>query len=126
MLLQLDFSSGLPIYQQIRNQIVLGIADGTLPPGERLPSIRALAQESGVNMMTVNKAYAILKQEGYILADRRSGAIVRPDRASDRLSEDRQRNFKLFIAELKLCGYSKDEILALCGRFYDETEATNP
>ena len=64
MLLHLDFSSGVPIYQQIRNQIVLGIASGSLPPGQRLPTIRGLAEEAGINMMTVNKAYQLLKQEG--------------------------------------------------------------
>ena len=56
MILRLDFTSGVPIYQQIRNEIVLGIASGNLAPGEKLPTIRALADESGVNMMTVNKA----------------------------------------------------------------------
>ena len=76
MLLQLDFSSDLPIYLQIRNQIVLGIASGALVPGERLPTIRTLADEAGVNMMTVSKAYQLLKQEGYIRTDRRSGAVV--------------------------------------------------
>ena len=122
MLLQLDFSSGIPIYQQIRNQIVLGIADGRLPPGEKLPTIRALAEESGINMMTVNKAYAMLKQEGYILADRRSGAVVNPDRAASRISDESRQKFKLLIAELKLHGCSKEEILSLCGQFYEETE----
>ena len=74
MILRLDFSNEIPIYMQIRNQIVTGIADGGLKPGERLPAIRALADESGINMMTVSKAYQLLKQEGYIAADRRSGA----------------------------------------------------
>ena len=50
MLLQLNFSSDLPIYQQIRNQIVVGIASGELRPGDRMPTIRALAEESGINM----------------------------------------------------------------------------
>lgn len=81
MLLQLDFSSDLPIYLQIRNQIVLGIASGALVPGERLPTIRTLADEAGVNMMTVSKAYQLLKQEGYIRTDRRSGAVAQ-NRAS--------------------------------------------
>ena len=70
MLLSLDFSSKLPIYMQIRNQIVLGIASGELAPGEKLPTIRALAEQSGVNMMTVSKAYAALRQEGYITPGR--------------------------------------------------------
>lgn len=78
MLLQLDFGSEMPIYRQIRDQIVLGIASGQLRPGERLPTVRALAEESGVNMMTVSKAYQLLKQEGYIRTERRSGAAVLP------------------------------------------------
>ena len=62
MLLHLEFDSDIPIYQQIRDQIVVGIADGHLRPGQQLPTIRALAAETGVNMMTVSKAYQILKQ----------------------------------------------------------------
>lgn len=74
MLLQLDFNSDTPIYQQIRDQIVLGIADGSLESGQRLPTIRALADEAGINMMTVSKAYQLLKQEGYIQTDRAAGS----------------------------------------------------
>lgn len=76
MLLRLDFSSQLPIYRQIRDQIVVGIASGELAPGEKLPAIRTLAEQSGVNMMTVSKAYALLKQEGLITTDRRGGTVV--------------------------------------------------
>ena len=76
MLIQMDFNSEVPIYRQIRDQIVRGIADGALLPGERLPSVRALADETGINMMTVSKAYQLLKQEGYIELGRRSGAVV--------------------------------------------------
>ena len=64
MLLKLDFDSEVPIYQQIRNQIVVGIASGQLSPGERLPATRALAEDLGVNTMTVSKAYQQLRQEG--------------------------------------------------------------
>ena len=76
MILNVDFSSDTPLYQQLRDQIVVGIAEGRLSPGEQLPTIRALAEESGINMMTVSKAYQLLKQEGYITTDRRSGARV--------------------------------------------------
>ena len=69
MLLRLDFANDMPIYMQIRNQIVLGIANGELKPGEKLPPIRTLAAETGVNTMTVNKAYQLLKQEGYLITD---------------------------------------------------------
>ena len=78
MLLKFDFGSNVPIYMQLRNQVVIAIAEGVLAPGEQLPTIRALAEESGINMMTVSKAYQLLKQEGYITTDRRSGAVVMP------------------------------------------------
>ena len=74
MLFRLDFQSAVPIYRQIRDQVVLAVAQGELTPGERLPTTRALAEDAGVNVMTVSKAYQLLKQEGYITTDRRSGA----------------------------------------------------
>ena len=64
MVISINDASEIPIYQQIRNQIVLGISDGRLAPGEQLPTVRALAEEIGINSMTVSKAYTLLKQEG--------------------------------------------------------------
>ncbi len=61
MVICIDEVSEIPIYKQIRNQIVLGISDGRLQPGEQLPTVRALAEEIGINSMTVNKAYALFK-----------------------------------------------------------------
>ena len=57
MLIQLDMASDIPIYVQLRNQIVMGIGRGELKMGEKLPTVRQLAQDAGVNTMTVNKAY---------------------------------------------------------------------
>ena len=71
MRLIFDFESKTPIYQQLRDQVVVGIAEGKLSPGEKLPTIRALADESGINMMTVSKAYQMLNNEGYIVTDLR-------------------------------------------------------
>ena len=76
MRIHIDFNSDEAIYIQLRNQIVLGIAREQLHDGESLPSVRQLAEELGVNMHTVNKAYAMLRQEGYLLMDRRRGAVV--------------------------------------------------
>ncbi len=129
MLLQLIFSSDVPIYMQIRNQIVIGIADGRLLPGERLPTIRALADESGINMMTVNKAYQLLKREGYIAADRRSGAIVAVGSTTENsgihafeIPEKLKAGLKLLVSEAKLRGMSKEAFLRLAGSLYDEPE----
>lgn len=76
MIIDLDMSSSTPIYVQLRNQIVKGIGKGELKTGEKLPTVRQLASDAGVNTMTVNKAYQILKNEGFIRTDRRLGAFV--------------------------------------------------
>ena len=118
MLMQLDFSSDEPIYIQIHNQLVLCIASGYLKPGEKLPSIRALAIETGVNVMTVNKAYQLLKQEGYITADRRGGTVVAgqcPETSKVQIAEE----LKMPAATAKLSDFSKEEWLELCAQAYD-------
>nr|WP_330418743.1 GntR family transcriptional regulator [Lachnospira eligens] len=70
MVIELDFASDTPIYVQLRNQIVKGIGKGELKAGEKLPTVRQLASDAGVNTMTVNKTYQILKAEGFIKTDR--------------------------------------------------------
>ena len=77
MLIEIDLSSEVPIYQQIRDQIILGVGRGDLKYGENLPSARQLADDLGINPMPVNKAYNTLKQEGVIVVDRRVGTKVR-------------------------------------------------
>ena len=77
MIIKIDEYSDVPIYMQLRNQIVMGISKGDLKSGEQLPTVRALALEIGINTMTVSKAYQLLKNEGYILTDRKNGARVR-------------------------------------------------
>ena len=76
MLIHFDFASGVPLYRQLRDQIVLGLAEGRLAPGEKLPPVRVLAEESGVNTMTVSRAYQQLKAEGYLRTDRRGGSVL--------------------------------------------------
>lgn len=120
MLLQLDFNSEVPIYQQLRNQIVLGIGSGQLAPGERLPTIRALADESGINMMTVSKAYQLLRQEGYITTDRRSGAVVRSRAEGTAPTQEAVEGLRLRLCELRLAGLDREEILAMCEKLLDE------
>jgi GntR family transcriptional regulator len=123
LILRLDFSGETPIYMQIRNQIIIGIADGRLKAGEKLPTIRTLADESGVNMMTVSKAYQLLKQEGYIAADRRSGAIViGSTEKSGVLSAKAESGLKLIISEAKIGGISKEEFLRVCAELFDNLE----
>ena len=119
MFLTFDFSSDTPLYLQIRNQVVIGIAQGQLAPGEKLPTIRALAEESGINMMTVSKAYQILKSEGYITTDRRSGAVIAP-RKEAVASEENLAALRLALSELRLSGMSTRDAMALCKKLYEE------
>ena len=119
MLLRLDMASRTPIYMQIRNQVVLGIAAGELVPGERLPTIRALAEQCGVNMMTVSKAYSLLRQEGYITTDRRGGTVVAGSPGAGALSEKYAAALKIIAAEARLAGMDEDEFAALCREAYN-------
>ena len=132
MLLCLDFESDTPIYLQIRNQIVIGIANGELLDGEKLPTIRMLANDLGINMMTVSKAYQLLKSEGYIYGDRRNGACVRklqqskPDTEPGAvLSADSAEKLKLIISEAKLNGVPSEEFLQMCKGLYESIEEEN-
>lgn len=76
MIIKIDFNSPEAIYMQLRNQIILEIAQNNIKNGESLPSVRQLAEDLGVNMHTVNKAYALLRNDGYLTLDRRKGAVV--------------------------------------------------
>lgn len=125
MILSLDFASDMPIYLQIRHQIVNGIAEGKLSPGEQLPTIRALSADTGINMMTISKAYQLLRQEGYILTDRRHGAMVMPAPPKDgTLPERTIASLRLAASEAKLHGLSLDAFLSLCSDLYEAKEDT--
>ena len=77
--IQIDFNSDEAIYIQLRNQIILGIATSRIQEGDTLPSVRQLADNIGINMHTVNKAYSVLRQEGLLSIDRRKGAVISID-----------------------------------------------
>lgn len=76
MIIKLDMNSEIALYEQLYNNIIWGIATGKLKPGERMPTVRKLGIDLGINLHTVNKAYAILKQKGYLSSHRNKGAVV--------------------------------------------------
>lgn len=119
MIIELDSTSDIPLYVQLRNQIVLGIGRGELKVGERLPTVRQMAQDAGMNVMTVNKAYNVLENEGFIGIDRRHGAIVSPK--ADERKEYREKveaELELLITEISLKGISREEFLSKCSEIY--------
>ncbi len=126
MVISIRDGSDIPIYQQIRNQIVLGISDGRLQPGEQLPTVRALAEEIGINTMTVSKAYQILKAEGYIVTDRRSGARVRNSFVRQgELTEENKELLRKIISEAKISGISWEAFCEECECYYKEGNAAD-
>ena len=92
MIFRIDFNSDEAIYIQLRNQIINCIAMEEIRDGDILPSVRQLADTVGINMHTVNKAYAVLREEGFIRLDKRRGAVIEVDmnklRAVQELSDD--------------------------------------
>jgi len=122
LILKIDFESEMPIYEQLRRQIIIGIANGELILGEELPSVRQLGGDIGINLHTVNKAYNILKSEGYLIVDRRKGAMIKdslPVIEEEHL-QILKSELRYLVADSKNRGISKDDFLIYCGELYDE------
>lgn len=124
MLIRLDMASATPIYVQLRNQIVMGIGTGALKVGlkvgEKLPTVRQMAADAGVNTMTVNKTYQLLKAEGFIEIDRRRGAVVNPvEDTAGVFREKLEGELALLGAEAKIKGMNEQEFLQLCETIFE-------
>ena len=119
MVIEIDFNSDEAIYMQLRNQIILGIASDQFEEGEVLPSVRQLADMIGINMHTVNKAYTVLKQEGFVQVDRRRGAVIALNIDKLRAMEEMKGELYVTLAKGKCRGITRDEIHALVDDLYD-------
>lgn len=120
MIIQIDFNSDEAIYLQLRNQIILGIATSRLREGDPLPSVRQLADDIGINMHTVNKAYTVLRQEGYVKVDRRKGAVVALDIDKMRAVAELRRELYVILAKSTCKNISREEVHALIDEIYEE------
>ncbi|TDE48508.1 GntR family transcriptional regulator [Nonomuraea mesophila] len=118
MQLTLDLDSEVPIYQQIRDRIVEGIARGQACEGDPLPSTRQLAADFGINFHTVNKAYDLLRQQGVIRINRKSGAVVRRDTTTGPpeagFVDDWEERVRVLLAEATVQGMDRQEVLRRC------------
>ena len=120
MYIEIDFNSDEAIYIQLRNQIFMAIATSQIKEGESLPSVRALAEDIGVNMHTVNKAYTTLRQDGFVKVDRRRGAVVAVDVNKTASIEKMKEYLRPLIARGICKGLSKEEFKALIDDIYEE------
>jgi len=120
MIIEIDFNSDEALYLQLRNQIILGIATSRIREGDELPSVRQLAGDIGINMHTVNKAYAVLRQEGFVKVDRRKGAIISID--ADRMETIRElrKELQVILAKVSCKNISREEVHALIDEIYED------
>ena len=123
MVVRIDFGSEEALYMQLYNQIILKIAMADLRQGDVLPSVRDLAEEIGINMHTVNKAYAILRQEGYLTLDRRRGAVIAVNSDKLRAIEKLKEEMRISLAKALCRGLSEDEIHAAADEVLQEFDS---
>ena len=119
MILEIDFNSDEAIYVQLRNQIIMGIACEEFADGESLPSVRQLAQVLGVNMHTVNKAYSVLRQEGFVKLDRRKGAVICLDVDKLQALEEMRQRLAVVLATGICKDISREEVHQIVDEIYD-------
>ena len=119
MYIEIDFSSDEALYIQLRNQIILGIATNRFHEGDVLPSVRQLADTIGINMHTVNKAYSVLKQEGYIKLDRRKGAVIAIDYDQVLASQQIMNMLQSVLAEAMCKNVGREEVHEMVDVIYD-------
>lgn len=122
MVIKIDFNSDEALYMQLRNQIIVGIATSQIQEGEPLPSVRQLADTVGINMHTVNKAYTLLKQEGFIKLDRRKGAVISLDVHKLEALVELEQDLRIVLARGRCHNITKEEVHQLIDDIYMEYE----
>lgn len=119
-MLRIDFNSDEAIYMQLRNQIILGIASDEIREGDSLPSVRQMADDIGINMHTVNKAYSVLRQEGFLKLDRRHGAIIALDVDKIRALEELRYEMRVILAKAMCKNVTEEDAHSIICDIYRE------
>ena len=125
MIIRVDFNSSEALYMQLCRQIIIGIANEEIKEGDNLPSVRDLADEIGINMHTVNKAYTVLKQEGYVKVDRRKGAVIALDVDRMRAVDELRKELQVILAKSSCKNISRQEVHELIDEIYEEYGGLN-
>ena len=110
MIFTIDFNSDEALYVQLCNQIIMCIANEKIHEGDSLPSVRQLADNIGINMHTVNKAYSVLRQEGHIKLDRRHGAVIALDIDRIKAMNELTDELRVVVAKAMCRNISTDDI----------------
>ena len=115
----LNPSSGVPIYRQIVDQTRRLVASGELTPGDKLPSVRAIATDLSINPMTVSKAYSMLDQAGIVVRRHGIGMVVAETGADPALVVEPEA--QALVANAKELGMSRTDLIAQIDRIWEET-----
>lgn len=110
----LDYSSGVPVYRQIIDQIIFGIASGQLKLGEQLPTVRALAVELKVNLNTVSKAYKELEIKNILETQQGTGTFINKTEnvVSEKEREDKLKEICMQFSSVAFSyGFNLDEVM---------------
>lgn len=120
--MQWNIDSERPVYIQLIEQIQAGIVSGYFSPGDKLPSVRELAAEAGVNPNTMQRALAELEQTGLVYANRTSGRYITSDiEIIKKLKKQSAKNIIVeFIEKMKQIGYEEEEILECITKILEE------
>jgi len=122
----LDPKSGVPIYRQIQDQVLYGIASGRLRPGEQLPTVRALAVDLKVNPNTVIKAYSELERQGALSTEQGSGTFVAPQPNPGPATEDREAKLRAlcaeFLGQAARYGFGPEDVLRAVRKLMPERQ----
>ncbi len=124
MFFLIDFDSDEALYIQLRNQVILAIATEQIREGDVLPSVRQLAENIGINMHTVNKAYSVLREEGFLKLDRRRGAVIALDIDKIRALSELERDMKVALAKAICKNVSREEAHELVDKIYNSSRYT--
>ena len=119
MYVEIDFNSEEAIYIQLCNQIIIGIATEEIKEGDTLPSVRQLAELIGINMHTVNKAYTVLRQEGFVKLDRRKGAVIALDVDKLQALKELEQDLTVVLARAICKNISRAEVHQLVDALFD-------
>lgn len=121
--INVDVKSALPVYEQVKRAIKLAVLSGRLSEGQKLMSLRELAQKLQINPNTIIKIYTQLEVEGYIYSRPGAGYFVRLDK--DRIKKEKYELFEKesldYISRVIELGYTFEDILAIMRRYFNQT-----
>lgn len=119
-----NLDSERPIYTQIIERITLDIISGTYPPGARLPSVRDLAQDAGVNPNTMQKALSELERTGLLFSQRTSGRFVTEELAMIEKTKTQlaAQQIREFLEKMQRIGFDRETTLQLIRQTAEKEE----